>query len=92
MRTRGMLSFLVSVAVVLTLSVPTAAEIATNKLAANRLAANRLAANRLAANRLAANRLAANKVAANGHHAKLGEGGFTDVSAIEFRNGIRYTH
>jgi len=48
-----------------------------------RMVLNKLAANKLAANKLAANKLAANKLA--------GDGAFTDVSVIEFPNGIRFT-
>ena len=43
----------------------------------------RMVLNKLAANKLAANKLAANKLA--------GDGAFTDVSVIEFPNGIRFT-
>ena len=42
----------------------------------------RMVLNKLAANKLAANKLAANKLA--------GDGAFTDVSVIEFPNGIRF--
>jgi hypothetical protein len=56
-----------------------------------RLAANELSANRLAANRLAANRLAANRLAANAFTTNPGEGGFSDVAAVELSNGMRLT-
>ena len=43
----------------------------------------RLLSNMLASNMLASNMLASNKLA--------GDGAFTDVSVIEFPNGIRFT-
>jgi hypothetical protein len=65
--------------------------LASNRLASNRLAANKLASNGLAGNRLAANTLPANKPSSAGALARAvaGDGAFSDVSVIEFPNGLR---
>jgi hypothetical protein len=88
MRNIEKLGCLVGVTAILALSVPAEARVVLNRLAANKLAGNLIAANKLAANKLAGNLIAANKLASN----KLaGDGAFTDVSVIEFPNGIRFT-
>ena len=49
----------------------------------------KISANKISANKISANKISANKLSAN----KLGrDGAFSDLSVIEFPNGVRITH